>query len=40
MGKVITSSGIKPFALHQWLFQYLWLYGLVEPKTGQSFFYE
>jgi putative transposase len=22
------------------LFKYLWLYGLVEPKTGDSFFYE
>ena len=26
--------------LYQWLFKYLWLYGLVEPKTGNSFFYE
>ncbi|MGK7886120.1 MAG: transposase [Crocosphaera sp.] len=24
----------------QWLFEYLWLYGLIEPKTGNSFFYE
>jgi hypothetical protein len=22
------------------LFEYLWLYGLVEPQTGDSFFYE
>ncbi len=26
--------------MYQWLFEYLWLYGLVEPKTGDSFFYE
>ncbi len=39
-GKVITACGIKPIGLYQWLFEYLWLYGLVEPKTGDSFFYE
>lgn len=27
-------------AYRTWLFKYLWLYGLVEPKTGASFFYE
>lgn len=31
---------MKPIGLYQWLFDYLWLYGLVEPKTGDSFFYE
>ena len=39
-GKVITACGVKPVGLYQWLFKYLWLYGLVEPKTGDSFFYE
>ena len=33
-GKVITACGVKPIGLYQWLFEYLWLYGLVEPKTG------
>ena len=32
--------GIKPIGKHQWLFKYLWLYGLIEPQTGESFFYE
>ena len=39
-GKLITACGVKPVGLYQWLFEYLWLYGLVEPKTGNSFFYE
>ncbi len=26
--------------MYQWLFEYLWLYGLVEPLTGDSFFFE
>ena len=39
-GKLITACGVKPVGLYQWLFKYLWLYGLVEPKTGDSFFYE
>ena len=37
---MITACGVKPVGLYQWLFEYLWLYGLVEPKTGDSFFYE
>ncbi|MDJ0679789.1 MAG: IS630 family transposase, partial [Xenococcaceae cyanobacterium MO_167.B52] len=36
----MTACGVKPIGLYQWLFKYLWLYGLVEPKTGDSFFYE
>ncbi len=39
-GKLITACGVKPKGLYQWLFEYLWLYGLVEPLTGDSFFYE
>jgi transposase len=26
--------------IEQWCFNYLWLYGLVEPRTGESFFAE
>lgn len=36
----ITLKGIKPIGNFQYKFQYLWLYGLIEPRTGRSFFYE
>lgn len=36
----ITIKGIKPLGNFQYNFQYLWLYGLIEPRTGSSFFYE
>lgn len=36
----LTGKGIKPQGIVQWDFVYLWLYGLVEPLTGKSFFYE
>lgn len=36
----LTGQGIKPKGIVQWDFVYLWLYGLVEPLTGKSFFYE
>ena len=39
-GKLLTRMGIKPIGKHQWLFKSLWLYGLIEPQTGESFFYE
>lgn len=38
--KKITSCGVKPVGIEQWKFDYLWLYGLVEPKSGNSFFWE
>jgi len=31
---------VQPVGREQWQFKYLWLYGLIEPKTGDSFFYE
>lgn len=31
---------MQPVGIEQWQFEYLWLYGLVEPQTGESFFYE
>ena len=40
LGKIITACGVKPVGLYQWIFEYLWLYGVIEPKTGDSFFYE
>jgi len=36
----LTGKGIKPHGKVQWDFVYLWLYGLVEPQTGEGFFYE
>jgi transposase len=36
----LTGSGIKPQGKVQWDFTYMWLYGAVEPLTGESFFYE
>ena len=36
----ITLSGVKPVGVEQWKFDYLWLYGLVEPASGESFFLE
>jgi transposase len=36
----LTGSCIKPKGIVQWDFVYLWLYGIVEPLTGKSFFYE
>ncbi|NEP79174.1 MAG: hypothetical protein F6K17_03450 [Okeania sp. SIO3C4] len=36
----ITYKGVKPIGKEQWQFLYRWLYGLVEPSTGESFFWE
>lgn len=36
----ITARGVQPIGIQQWVFQTLWLYGAVEPKTGESFFWE
>ena len=36
----ITVRGIAPMALQQWRFEWVWLYGFVEPLTGGSFFWE
>ena len=36
----LTNYGIKPQGKVQWDFTYLWLYGVVEPLTGEGFFYE
>ena len=37
---MITACGIKPIGKWQWLFKAFWLYGAVEPATGESFFLE
>lgn len=36
----ITAKGVKPIGQVQWHRQAIYLYGIVEPKTGESFFYE
>jgi hypothetical protein len=38
IARLITASGVKPIGKWQWLFKAFWLYGAVEPKTGESFF--
>jgi hypothetical protein len=32
--------GVKPLQAFQWPRKAIWLYGVVEPATGESFFYE
>jgi transposase len=39
-GRKITSKGIKPYGKVQGQFQATYIYGVVEPKTGEHFFYE
>jgi transposase len=36
----ITNRGVKPIGIEQWQRQNYDLYGIVEPKSGDSFFYE
>ncbi len=38
VGRLITASGVKPIGEWQWLFKACWLYGAVEPTTGESLF--
>ncbi len=40
VGRLITALGIKPLGTWQWQFQAFWLYGAVEPATGERFFLE
>lgn len=39
-GRLITASGVKPIGETQWKRGCFWLYGVVEPLSGFSFFYE
>lgn len=39
-GRKITAKGVKPIGKVQWKFKATYLYGVVEPKTGEHFFYE
>lgn len=39
-GRRITLKGVKPIGMVQWMRDNFYLYGVVEPLTGDSFFYE
>ncbi len=39
-GRVITLRGVKPIKEVQWPRQSFYIYGLFEPETGESFYYE
>lgn len=39
-GRKITARGIKPKGKVQWQFKATYLYGVVEPASGEHFFYE
>lgn len=39
-GRKITHKGVKPVGVHQWQFKATYLYGIIEPLTGESFFWE
>ncbi len=39
-GRLITLKGVKPIGSLQWKRDNFYLYGVVEPLTGESFFYE
>lgn len=36
----ITARGVPPIVLEHWQFEWVWLYGFVEPLTGKSCFWE
>jgi hypothetical protein len=38
--RLITAKGVKPLGLNQWQRDNFYLYGVVEPLSGYSFFYE
>lgn len=39
-GRLITAKGVKPIGLSQWQRENFYLYGVVEPLSGYSFFYD
>lgn len=38
VGRLITALGVKPLGTWSWQFKAFWLYGAVEPTTGERFF--
>lgn len=39
-GRLITLAGVKPVGAMQWRRDNFYLYGIVEPSTGEHFFWE
>jgi transposase len=39
-GKVITAKGVKPKVTVQWRRENFWIYGAIDPLTGEHFFHE
>ena len=39
-GKRITVKGVKPLGATQWKRKNFYLYGAIEVKTGEDYFYE
>ena len=39
-GQKITRAGVKPKQILQWYYSYYYIYGLIDPLKGRSFFYE
>ncbi|SRR5579883_2201835 len=39
-GRKITALGIKPIGIEQWKYSATYLYGIIEPQTGEYFFWE
>lgn len=39
-GRLVTAKGVKPLGLNRWQRDNFYLYGVVEPLSGYSFFYE
>jgi hypothetical protein len=39
-GKVITAPGVKPTVSVKWGRENFWIYGAIEPFTGDHFFHE
>lgn len=40
VGQLITACGVKPIGQWQWQFKAFWLYGAVEPLTGEHFIWQ
>ncbi|OWY69961.1 hypothetical protein B7486_18555 [cyanobacterium TDX16] len=38
--RLITASGVKPVGKMQWVCDGFWLYGVVDPHSGDRFFWE
>lgn len=38
--RLITAFGVKPVGLMQWVCEGFWLYGVVDPQSGDHFFWQ